>query len=523
MPDDGDISKSLTVVVAEDRLKAWLQVHGVSRPDFVPPTVEAVMRVLEQAKIALTDEVRARVQQLVATVTQAAEAARAGMQPELPKAFLIAEGRSPVDAEDGQFIWNSELRQRLAFPGDDGQRIDYFALNSIVTVAAGTRVGRVVPPKDGQPGLDVFGQERPPRKPRGMPVKLGPGLRLLEDSNEVVAAMDGRVAEERGQIRLYEVLDVPGDVDFASGSIDACVDVTVRGTVRTRFSVRTTKSLAVDRVIEAAHVEVGGNIVVRGGIFGQDRRCLVRAAGNIAAHLLNEAYVWAGGDIQFNKEVINSRVYASGRLIGPRGTIIGGEVYAREGIEALVVGSEAGVVTCLAVGTDVNVLRRVRRMEQQVKELTKSAEQIRRAIMPLMANLKRLVPAQRERATELLSRADEIEAQVEEMQKRCQQCLSDAAPKGKPYVLIAEAAHPGTRISIGPRQTHLQSLLYGPVKIEMRKVQDVTEMVAVNQRTGSITVLPSMDVDLDAPPTDEPAEPEKARTEHEPSVDKQSA
>jgi hypothetical protein len=505
--------------VAEDRLKAWLQVPGLGSPHFTPPTLDEVIKVLEAAKIAVTDEVRHRVEELVAAITSAVEAAGGAKPPEVPSTLLVAEGRLPVNAEDGRFEWSPELAERLARP-DDKQQVDYFSLNEIITVAAGSYVGRLIPPKDHVPGVDVFGQERPAGKLRGTAVKLGPGVRLAsEGSHEVVATASGRVVEEHGQVRVYEVLNIPGDVDFASGSVDACVDVVVRGTVRSRFKVRTTRSLSVDRVIEAADVEVGGDISVRGGIFGQDRAARVQAGGRVTVQLLNEANVRAGGDILFNKELINSQVHTLGHLIGERGTIIGGQVYAREGLSVRVIGSEAGVLTSVAVGIEAEALRQARELERRVRELVKSATQIRQAVTPLITNLKRLVPAQRERATELLSKADEIEFQAEGMRRQAAQLQKEAAPKGTPYLRVGEAAHAGTHITIGTRETRLSNVLHGPVKIEMRKVRDVTEMVAVNQRTGSVTILLSTEVDLDSLPAERPAGTGKKDESKQPSPD----
>lgn len=514
MPPSAQKTSPFKVVVAEDRLKAWIQLPPGPAGRVPPPTIEDLLALLTQAQVVVTPDVRARAQELVATLTTAARKAAAGQPPELPAQVLIAEGRPAVNATDGRFEWIPELAQRLAAP-DAGEQIDYFSRHAIITVDAGAKLGRVFAPRDGVNSQDVMGLERPPRKPKGTPFKLGPGIRLADPALGLVEAeTSGWVVCDENKIQITEVLAIPGDVDFASGSVDACVDVYVRGTVRSRFKVRTTKSLSVDRVIEAADVQVGGDLVVRGGIFGQERNGRVRTKGSVTVQLLNEADVEAGGDVHFRKEVLNSRVRTFGRLVGERGTIIGGEVHAREGIEVRVIGSDAGVATYVGVGTDVNVHRRARRMEREVKELAQSARQIRQSIQPLVANMKRLLPAQRERATELLSKADELEMQVEDTKAKAAQLVKGNAPRGKPSILVGEAAYPGTRIGIDTREVRLNKPLHGPVRVELRKVNDVTEVVAVNQRTGSVTVLPSTEADLDAPPTDEPT-PKRGATPDE--------
>ena len=51
-------------------------------------------------------------------------------------------------------------------------------------------------------------------------------------------------------------------------------------------------------------------------------------------------------------------------------------------------------------------------------------------------------------------------------------------------------------IGIGDRECYFEKELKGPVKIELQKVNGVTEFVSVNQLTASVTRLNSAPVDL---------------------------
>lgn len=494
----------LHLEVSEDRLQAWVHVQGLERAGAPLPTVGDVLSFLEQGKIALNDEVKKRVERLVAEILQKASSGSEGGLTAAPLRFLVAEGRPPTEGEDGRFEWSPELAKLFAQPGEN-ETVDYFARTAFATVDVGTVVGRVVAARNGEPGADVHGGPWPPRKPWGTAVKLGPGVRLMPGgTGEVVAEACGRVAEERGQVRIYEVVDIAHDVDLTSGSVQSCVDVNVHGSVRSNFRVHTTKSLNVGKAIEAADVNVGGALTVRGGIFGQNAG-RIRVGGEVVTHLLSEVDIEAGGNIRFQKEILHSRVHALGSLIGDFGTIIGGTTYAREGVVVGTLGSEAGLATPVAVGVEVEGQRRIRQLERQIKETTKSAEQIRQAINPLMADLKRLAREQRERALELLGKADEADLKATELRATVERLVKQAAPRGVPFVTVNEVAHVGTLFIVDAREARLQKLLHGPVKIELRKVEGATEVVAVNQRTGSITVLPSTLVDLDTPPAGCPA------------------
>jgi uncharacterized protein len=512
VPGSIDTSNSLAVQVAKDRLAAWIELKATRSPGFVPPTVTALLKTLEQARIAISDDVRRRVEELVVTLARATPKNAGAPLVGLPERVVVAEGRAAVEAEDGRLEWAPGLAPNSEKP-DHSAAIDYFSRCLYVNVPAGAPLGRIVPPHDGTPGVDVYGHAQAPRKPQGAPLGLGPGVRLAEPgSDQLVAEIAGRVVIEGGRVRVREQLEIPGDVDFTSGSIEAAVDVLVHGAVRAKPNVHTTASLHVKGVIEAANIDVGGDVTVGGGIFGHECSGRVRAAGSITAKLLNEADVEVRGDVNFTKEILNSRVRARGRIVGESGTIIGGETYAREGLAVRVLGSEACIATEIATGTDINALRRVRQAERQIRELEKSRHQVQLALRPLAADRKRLVPTQRAHAAELLVKMNAINLQIDGQQQLAARILRSGAPRGTPSVLVSETAYSGTRIRIQAHEARLRGPLHGPVRIELRKVKDVTEIAAIHLRTGAVTVLPSGDVDLDAPPTDEPT---RTETSHE--------
>lgn len=507
---DADVAKRtarINVTVSEDRLKAWVHRPSVTDPDYRPPTAEEICGALEAARIVVTEEVRARVAQFVALCAAHANGERSEPPPPIPEKFLVAEGRSPTEPTDEQFE-PVDAGEEPASADPDAGSIDYFLMSSIRTVEAGVVIGRLIPPREGVPGEDVFGQALPPRRRSGSRVKLGPGLEVLPDSLEVVTAVPGRVRRDRNRIWLEELLEIHGDVDFDTGSLDVCVNVVVHGTVKSRFRVRTTKSLSVKRTVEAATVEVGGDVLVAGGVFGRECQGSIRAGGTVGVRFCDEAVVVAGGDFQFANETLNSHVETTGRIVSERGTLIGGRAWAREGIEVGTLGSVAGVATRVAVGMRLEALRQLRALDEEAAAYRKAAEAVEEKLQPYVANAARLSPRQREIVAEWTRKAATLRAQAEEVEQRKAGLLEAERPRGKPYVLAHAVIHPGVRLAIGPRMTRITTTIEGPVKIEERKVRDVTEMVAVHESTGTVTILRSLMLPLDRSAEDEEAEAE---------------
>lgn len=482
MGDDNDRKAvRLIVEVSDDHLEALVRVRDPDDP--VPLTADEVLSALGEAKIAVTDEVRGKVDAFLQHVQSSDEQAAP---------FLIAKGRAAEEGKPGDFTISETLGQKHDDP-DEEDPVDYYSFNTIITVEQGTVIGRLVPATLSRPGRDVFGKSLDPgTQPKDIEVDATV-RRSNGDPQVLIASVPGRVCFEKRCVGIKEVIEIPGDVDFECGNIDASIDVAIKGTVLDNFQVKSKKSIKVGGTIQAADVEAGIDVLVHGGIVGRGKG-KVRAEGQILAKFAEEANLRAQGPILVTKELMNCQIHTLGRCVVARGAIIGGETYAREGVEAGAIGSEAGVPTSIIVGVHPDVLAQADALEQQSKAKLKAIEKIRQTVQPLLANLKRLNPDQKERATELLFKADAMAAEIAEAEARRDRMIEEARAPEPPAVLVTKVIHAGTRIRIGRRHVIFQYPLKGPLKIEKRKVKNVTEFVAVSQASGSVTPLKSAEV-----------------------------
>jgi len=485
-PKDGPTPDRFKVTVSDDHLSAWVELIDPNAKASVE--MEAVIAALHSAQIVQTDDCKERVQAFVDAINGKGDRS---------ERFLIAEGRVAIESENGDFIWDETLKKVQAQWQEDAQ-IDYYTFNSLVTVDGGATIGRVVPPRQGETGVDVHGQVLKPKR-RPTEVGVGPDLRVGEgESGAVVAEVAGKVTYKLGRLTIDKVLEIRGDVDFDSGSVDSNIDVNITGSVLDDFTVKSEHSVTVGGLIQAATVEAAGDVIVRGGILGRDKGT-VKAGGDIVAKFGEESVLQADGDIVIGKELMNSDVRCQGHVLASQGDVIGGRIYAREGVELRSIGSEAEVPTEIVLGVPPEVYAEAARIEAPIAAKRASVEKIRAAVGPLMANLKRLTPVQKERATELMYQADTAEAEITEAQQQRDALIDAAQAKGEPFVLLSKTIHPGVRIRIDRKQTVFKQEFDGPVRIERRKVRSATEFVAVNQLTGSITVLPSAEVAEEEP------------------------
>ncbi len=472
----------LAVDVSDDRLQAWIRLCDPDDPE--SPVEDEIIVTLKEAQIVVSDAVREKINDFISWIQDAEDRS---------ERFLIAEGQSPVDGKDGEFLLDESLKRRESDPEDDAP-VDYHTFNTIVTVDEDAPIGKVMPVVPGKNGIDVHGKSIEPTR-RPVQVQLDSTVRNSNDDPAVVIAnIPGKIVCEGNTLSIDEVVTIRGDVDFECGNIDASTDVAVIGTILDQFKVESKKSISVRGAIQAAEVKAEGDVIVRGGIIGQGKG-RVTARGRVVAKFVAEAIIEADGDITITKEVMNSRVHCRGKLTLRRGAVIGGEVYAREGASVAAIGSEASVPTSVIVGIDPVVLSQADQITKECKDKLKVVERIRESVQPLMANLKRLTPAQKEQATELLFSADSMAAEISEAEARRDQMIEDSRATNPPTIAVSKTVYAGTRVRIGRRHVLFRNELKGPVKIEERKVEGgATEFVAISQASGSVSVLKSADV-----------------------------
>ncbi len=489
---------ALTVTVDDDRLQAFLKLDA--RHGAVELTAPSILTALGEAKININEDVRRAVDELC-------EKHQAGDLDEGD--LLVARGTPVQPSVDAEFVSSESVASRSDTPpeqaDDPNDRVDYFAQCRLAIVEEGEVVGAIVPARPGVPGIDVFGQPIPViGTPH--PLTVGEGLRIGDDQKTLHATIAGVVRVNPDGVKVADLLEIHGDVDFDCGCINAACDVVVKGTIRDRFDVETTKSLSVGEAIENCQIAVGENVAVAGGIAGKEHG-VVTAKGHIVCKYCEAATLNAEGDITITKESIGSNIRTMSRLRIPRGALIGGTAHARGGVEARELGSDAEVPTRVFIGLDPVVLAEAAQVDGQVEKLRQSAEKIRSAVGPLMNNLKRLSPSQRERATELMFQADSLEGEADELIANKEAAIEEGSWHEEPAIAVSDRIHPGTiliseDIEFAPRQT-----LRGPVKIfKRRKSAGVPSgLVCQNLLSGSRRELPyrSHEVELPDPPQDE--------------------
>lgn len=262
----------------------------------------------------------------------------------------VAAGTPAIEGESGKVIEHYPRKLQMEIKVDENGVADYRSLNYVQMIEPGRVICDIVPPKEGVPGLRVDGKviEPKPVKPAKLPA--GSNTAVTEDGLHLAATLEGHLEFVGGAFHVRPVLEVKGDVDYATGNIEFRGDVHIRGDVRENFCVRATGTVTIDGLVEAATIEAGGDLTITCGVLG-DNRALIKSGGSIRAKYLESCVTYAGKCV-YADCIMSSQVFSDDAIdvTTGRGTVIGGALTAAHTVKARIIGCQSGRKTEITLG-----------------------------------------------------------------------------------------------------------------------------------------------------------------------------
>lgn len=365
--------------------------------------------------------------------------------------ILVAEGTQPKQGQNAciEYFFNTDRRAKPTLL-EDGS-VDFFHLNMVSTCKKGGVLAKLHPAVPGEAGSNVYGEPIQPANVRETRFQYGKNIEQSEDGLTLISMVDGHAELVDDKVFVSDVLEVE-NVDTSTGNIDFEGSVQINGNVCTNFEVKTKGDIIVKGVVEGAHLEAGGNIIIVRGVNGMGKGVL-KAGGNVISKFLENVTVHAAGYVS-SESILHCHVMAGTEITvsGRRGFITGGKVSAAGLIDVKTLGSAMGADTVVEVGADPEIKARMAELQKAIAESTKTLQ----SIQPILVNAKQkiakgvtLTPEQlkyvqslikaNQQQTELVEKGT---AELEELQKQ----LIRSEGRG---IIVRGTIHPGTKLCIG--------------------------------------------------------------------------
>lgn len=369
--------------------------------------------------------------------------------------LLVAQGRMPqkgTDAYADYKIKSIKRKSTLTPVMLENGKVDFKSLDLIENVKEGDLLAEKINPGKGIDGIDVYGNTTVAKDGKDMFFVGGKNTKMNDEENKIYANIDGMIKISDKKINIVNVYETDR-VDIHTGNVLFVGGVLVKNDVEPGYTVEAEGTIEVKGNVEKSNLISKGDVLVRGSVFGKETGRLV-AENDVIINFAEATIIQAGENVIANEAIMNSKVYAGKKIkvIDRKGVIIGGELKAAEGIEAINIGSHQAVKTDLEVGIDPKIIEEMNKAEAELKEIAAKKDQIEKNIIllqKLKASLRDNMPQDKK---DLFAKLVSAKFTMEKTKKDLEQKVEDYKNKTKDIksatVDIHGICYPGVKIRI---------------------------------------------------------------------------
>ncbi|GAB4342737.1 MAG: hypothetical protein Kow0099_20510 [Candidatus Abyssubacteria bacterium] len=379
---------------------------------------------------------------------------------------VLLEGTPPTPPEHERIEWAQDFFGSGFAIDEKTGAMDYRQPATHPAVEGGQLLARVIAPKQGQDGKDVFGRPVPAEKPKRALILPGPHVRVekRDDGSYFYAEKEGRVRWASNTLAVDEVYRIPTSVGLETGNIRHPGSVLIEGDVSAGSRVEAGGNIEVKGTVETADIQAGGSLKVHGGITGVGAQC-IKVEGSVSAKYVLDAHIEAGEDVVVEREILQSTIKTRGSLSMPQGRLVGGRCTALGGVVLGQAGSEGSVPTVLTAAEDHGLDEKLAEIKKQMVAIEKNLEKIHKKVDPLIPRESLLSPKRREAMAKLLAAATEMEKRLQLLRRRQEDIEEDSRARTKPYIYIKNKLYPETTLRIKTATLHMTESLNGPLRV----------------------------------------------------------
>jgi len=380
--------------------------------------------------------------------------------------FVLIKGKLPVPPQHGRVDWEGDLFNTGFVADKETGKINYRDKAAHESVTKGALLGSQTPAKEGEDGIDVFGEPIHAEEPESYYPEVGENVRFDTNKKAYYAERNGRVRMVNDTLFVDEVYTITEDVDITTGDILHTGAVVVNRDVLNGAKIEAAGNIEVHGNIENAEIRTNGDLTVRGGIRQSEDHRIV-AEGTIYAKYIDGGSIQAKKDIVVEKEIINATLQTLGAVIIPRGSIVGGEIVALRGIFAGCTGSRASIPTMLVAGEDFSVRGKRNLKKIKRKRLEEELTQHKNYADSQMSRHNATFTYSSDVLTKVFIKISELERELQAIIEEMKDIESQSLDRAKKVVLVKDTLYPNTIICFDDERLTIAEEYAGPIQAEI--------------------------------------------------------
>jgi uncharacterized protein (DUF342 family) len=391
---------------------------------------------------------------------------------------VFLQATLPIHGEAAYIEWAPgfnpaapDEREHDRSKADDG-KVDYYAHQSFVRVTREDHVATIHEPTPGTDGRDVTGRTIPANPGKPLALTIDPSLLKLPDGR-VLGQLDGLLSFDGKKLKVDPILEIQGTVDFSTGNIDFDGDVVIRRDIRDKFRVRASQNVTIEGLIDASHIDCGGNLSARRGVAGRGEGTLA-VRGDAHIGYLDAVTGNIEGSLHFAKEMMHCTLSIGGNLVSDVGRVIGGRVTVAGDVRVAELGSESETPTVLRLTAVPDDNSPAGKAAAEIAGLHKQVAGWQKELTSLEATAGGTTPTIAERITELSFEIGDARGRITTLSARYPKLAATATNTGCDATLdILKQIHGRVDLTIGTHMVHFGEAVKGPVRIWLEGAREV--------------------------------------------------
>jgi hypothetical protein len=375
--------------------------------------------------------------------------------------FVIAQGLPAIPGLDAQFhSLVPEMQERRPQINEQGIA-DFRDLGNLVVVKEGEPLMRRTIATEGKKGKNVLGQIITPKPSQNTPfsAELKGAMFDPEDSDLLVSAIMGQPLLIANGVMVSPTITVP-QVNIATGNLSFDGTINILGDVMEGMKIYALNDIFIGGTVEAAEIEAGGNISIKGGVIGHtdpngnsasQMSGKISCKGSVSARFAKYVSIEAGTSIVIEEYSMNNQLTAMNQILvgksgGKKGLIIGGTARAMMLIQAASVGSDAGVKTYIQAGLNPHTQEQLNIIESEIEANEKNQEDIKKIITFVENNPEKDKNGLLDKARRTLGK---LTTEIGQYQAVRESLLSEMSFAEYAKVVVEQTLYSGVEIRIG--------------------------------------------------------------------------
>ncbi len=369
--------------------------------------------------------------------------------------YTVAKGHASEDGQPEAVEYRFDTGGPVLPDDEDAGSVDFRSIKNFNNTRTGAVIAVKRPATDGNPGFDVLGNEYKPREGKKATLRVGKGVTLTEDGMAAIAEIDGHACVMGDRVTVLGTIEIKANVDYSVGNINFIGNVVVRGGVMPGFTVITEGGIEIAGNVEKATIQCGGNLDIRGMVFGQGA-CLLEVAGDASIGAIDQATLNVRGDLHVANYIRHCKVAVGGKIeiSGKKGNIVGGELAAFRGIQAPFIGNGMATLTKLTVGSNPFVSSELTAVSTRQADYESKLQQINTALVAVherQARSNGLDPASLLMLDKLRKAKEALEPELESLKAQVATLQEQSSEFKEARIRISEIVYPGVVINFRDR------------------------------------------------------------------------